>query len=1086
MPRVATDSGPPWRGRGWERSEKDMTLRVKTLLIVGASLGAMLVALFLALRPVVLSEFADAEKQATLTRMARSQAMLDYSLSEFAANYRDWANWNETYHFAQGGNPDYVTSNLGSGSLVTSRANFIAIVAADGTVRFATMFDERSRQSSEIPAELAAHLGAGDPLLAPPGEKKHRSGLLLMPDGPMMVAALPITANTRTAPPSGTIIIGRYLDRSDWMAYLGAIGQNVRFLPLKDLAPDQQPVLKRFTAENVGAVARGEGTEMAGYTMLRDFYNHPIGLLRISAPLESLDRGNAALYYVGGMMALCGLLFLLLSLWPIEHLVLSRLARLNHLVDDIRAGGNMPRRMHEAGRDELSQLAFNINHTFSSLQAVAARQKRSERLYRQMAETALSAGDAYFVWQAGEEFLDWHGNIDALLGYPPGGMKRTQKAWLQHIHFVDQGKVVRSCARALALRQPVQVEFRVIRCDGTTRHWMIRGKPLATEQVETGSEGGSMPRLLAVCIDITARKRSEEALRQSEERLQRIFDTAADAIVIADREGQITYANEAAGRIFGLLLEEITARTIDDPAWNYTDLNGGSFEPSQNPFFRVRATGDRVYEAQYGVGTPEGNRVIVSVNAAPLLDARGNFSGMVASFADVTERRTLEDRLKYQAFHDSLTGLANRSLFRDRLEHALMRRDKLAVPVAVLFIDLDNFKYINDSLGHAVGDELIVEISSRLRLSLRAGDTAARFGGDEFVVMLELSDSPHYAIQVAERLLEALREPFFLSGREVFTTPSIGITFSSGGYDHPDEMLRHADAAMYEAKRRGKARYEVFESSMSASAIHRLEIENDLRRALQKGEFLLHFQPKWNLETDSIGGFEALVRWRHPTRGLVPPNEFIPIAEETGLIVPLGFQVLKTACMQAKIWSSCIDRPLTMAVNVSARQLQMPEIVPLVAQVLEESKFSPHNLILEITESSIMERTGDMIETLGALKALGVRLAIDDFGTGYSSLAYLRSFPFDYLKIDRQFITNVHEEGGNGVIVSSMITLAHALNLLVIAEGTEQIEEVAHLRHLGCDMAQGYYFGRPLPADEMEMKLGFKVGGVITASVAAN
>ncbi|RYG56470.1 GGDEF domain-containing protein, partial [bacterium] len=319
--------------------------------------------------------------------------------------------------------------------------------------------------------------------------------------------------------------------------------------------------------------------------------------------------------------------------------------------------------------------------------------------------------------------------------------------------------------------------------------------------------------------------------------------------------------------------------------------------------------------------------------------------------------------------------------------------------------------------------------------------------------------------------------------REVFTTPSIGIAFSSGGYDHPDEMLRHADAAMYEAKRRGKARYEVFESSMSASAIHRLEIENDLRRALQKGEFLLHYQPKWDLETDSIAGFEALVRWMHPQRGLVPPNEFIPIAEETGLIVPLGFQVLKTACMQAKIWSTCIARPLTMAVNVSARQLQLPEIVPLIAQVLEESEFSPHCLILEITESSIMERTGDMLDTLNALKSLGVRLAIDDFGTGYSSLAYLRSFPFDYLKIDRQFVTNVHEEGGNGVIVSSMITLAHALNLLVIAEGTEQIEEVAHLKHLGCDMAQGYYFGRPLPANEMELKLGFQVGGVVTASV---
>ncbi|RYG68567.1 diguanylate cyclase, partial [bacterium] len=748
-----------------------MTLRVKTLLIVGASLGAMLVALFLALRPVVLGEFARAEKQATLTRMSRSRGMLNFSLNEFAENYQDWAKWDDTYRYMADGNSAYESANLGKWSLATARVNFLAIVANDGTLRFGTMFDEQSRQTSELPPQLEAHLQLDDPLLATDGDMKPRSGLLAMPDGPMMVAALPITSSAGTAPRRGTILFGRYLNRSDWMTYLGAIGQNVQFLPLDTLTPNSRDLETRLKTDRNGVIARSERNEIAGYTLLRDFYNRPIGLLRIAAPMESLDRGNMTLWTMAIMMALCGILFLLLSLWPIEKLVLSRLGKLNQLVDVIRSGGDIPKRIDEGGTDELAQLAFNINRTFSTLQTVASRQKRSERLYRQMAETALNAGDAYFVWQAGEEFLDWHGDIDSLLGYPQGGMKRTQKAWLQHIHFVDQGKVVRSCARALALSQSVQIEFRVIRCDGTTRHWMIRGKPLMPEKIEVPGKGEvtGMPRLLAVCIDITARKESEEALRQSEERLQRIFDTSADAIVIVDRDGQISYANETASVIFGLLRDEITSRTIDDPEWNYTDLNGGAFESSQNPFHRVRATGERIYDAQYGVGTPEGNRVIVSVNAAPLLDARGNFSGMVASFADVTERRTLEDRLKYQAFHDSLTGLANRSLFRDRLEHALMRRDKAAVPVAVLFIDLDNFKYINDSLGHAVGDELIVEISSRLRVSLRAGDTAARFGGDEFVVLLELSDSAHYAIQVAERLLEALREPFFLSGREVFT-----------------------------------------------------------------------------------------------------------------------------------------------------------------------------------------------------------------------------------------------------------------------------------------------------------------------------
>ncbi|MBW3636697.1 MAG: EAL domain-containing protein [Armatimonadetes bacterium] len=1081
-----------------------MTLRVKTLLSVGAALAGLLFALYATLRPVVLDEFARAETSAAVNRLNRVQAVLNQTLEEFAAGYRDWAASNDTYRFVADGNEDFVQNRLQAGSLLAARANFVAIVAGDGEVRFATLFDERTRQNVPIPLELRQHLQTQDPLLRHRGARDFKAGLLSLPDGPMMVASLPITSSDGRAPVRGTILFGRYLNRAGWETgwetSLRAIGRSVEFRAFdQSLSPNFALARTQLLGERrrsfVQVESNREGVgEMAGYVLLRDVGNKPLGILRVASPLEFAGQGRLTLAYVAAIMSLSGILFLVLSLWPIERLVLARLARLNHLVDEVRVGGDLSKRLDERGGDELAQLAANINRTFAALLAAARRQKRSERLYQLMAETALSAGDAYFVWQAGEEFLDWHGDIDALLGYSPGGMKRTQKAWLQHIHFLDQGRVVRSCARALALQQAVQIEFRVIRCDGTTRHWMIRGRPLSPEKIDArpvGSlrveipvESDGAPRLLAVCIDITARKLAEEALRESEERLQRIFETAADAIVIADREGQITFANPAAARIFGLLREEITARSIDDASWGYSALDGGVFDTSENPFYRVRATGEPVYEVQYGVAGADGTPVIVSVNAAPLLDARGSFSGMVASVTDVTERRTLQERLRHQAFHDALTGLANRSLLRDRLEHALLRRNKGDNPVALLFIDLDNFKYINDSLGHAAGDELLMAIANRLRISLRGADTAARFGGDEFVVLLEDVESPHYAIQVAERLLEALREPILLSGREVFTTPSIGIAFSTGDYDYPDEMLRHADAAMYEAKRRGKARYEVFHSSMSISAMNRLEIENDLRRALQNNEFFLHFQPKWHLASDSITGFEALVRWQHPQRGLVSPNEFIPIAEETGLIVPLGFQVLKSACEQARLWSLQVSRPLTMAVNVSARQLQMPEMVPLVARVLEESGFAPGGLILEITESAIVERTGAMLDTLNALKALGVKLAIDDFGTGYSSLAYLRAFPFDYLKIDRQFVTNVHEESGGGVIVSSMITLAHALNLVVIAEGAEQAEEVAHLRRLGCDLAQGYFFGRPMPANEIEARLGLHSNGVAALRAA--
>ncbi len=1071
-----------------------MTLRAKTLLTVSAALAGLLLVLYLILRPVVLHEFARAEREVATRRLQRVREAWNRENADFAANFGKWANSDAMADYALNGNAQFEAAELNPGALSAAKADLIAVVRGDGTVLFSRLVDDKSGNFQQtLPPEMARQLQGDGPLLSHQDGFDSRVGLWITPQGPMLVASLPITASDRNTPVRGTLLMGRALPRLDWMRYLEASEQTPEFQAFS--ADLSAPFAAAWQAMNEGgrsflrdeparARSRDDSRVMAGYFLVNGLSGQPIGLMRVASELEIMPRAEMALFYFTLLMLGCGALFLVLALVPVERLVLSRVARVNHLVNAVRTSGDLSQRVDERGDDELSQLGANINRTLAALQAVATRQKRSERLYRQMAETALNAGDAYFVWQAGQQFLDWHGDIDALLGYPPGGMKRTQKAWLQHIHSVDQGKVVRACARGLALGQSVRVEFRVIRCDGTTRFWMIRAKPLAPDPSETTHvasmnvkaplDGDSAPRLLAVCIDVTARKQAEEALRQSEDRLQRIFDTAADAIIIADRDGQISFANEAAARIFGLFREEITARTIHDKAWKYSALDGGDFDPSENPFSRVRATGEPIYEAEFGLANSEGDRLIVSVNAAPLLDARGNFSGMVASFADVTERRTLQERLKYQAFHDSLTGLANRALLRDRLEHSLTRRDQGDTPIAVLFIDLDNFKYINDSLGHAVGDELIVEIASRLKISLRAGDTAARFGGDEFVVLLEVVDSPHYAIQVAERLLEEMTRPFFLSGREVFTTPSIGIAFSTGAFDQPDELLRHADAAMYEAKRRGKARYEVFQSSMSASALNRLETENDLRRALQKGEFFLHFQPKWNLATNSLYGFEALVRWTHPQRGLVSPGDFIPIAEETGLIVPLGFMVLKSACEQAKIWSVGLEKPLFMAVNVSARQLQTPEIVSLVAQVIEESGFSPSHLILEITESSIVERTGDMLDTLNALKALGVKLAIDDFGTGYSSLAYLRAFPFDYLKIDRQFVTNVHEEGGNGVIISSMITLAHALDLSVIAEGAEQPEEVAHLRKLGCDLAQGYYFGRPMPPSEIEMRLGLK------------
>ena len=427
-----------------------------------------------------------------------------------------------------------------------------------------------------------------------------------------------------------------------------------------------------------------------------------------------------------------------------------------------------------------------------------------------------------------------------------------------------------------------------------------------------------------------------------------------------------------------------------------------------------------------------------------------------------------EARFRHQALHDPLTGLPNRNLFSDRVRHALGRAGRSGKAVAVLFLDLDNFKYVNDSLGHETGDELLVEAAQRIVRSLRAGDTAARFGGDEFVVLLEDVAGAEDAVRSAERINEGLGEPFVLVGQEVSIGASIGIALShpSDGVE-PGALLRNADAAMYAAKQGGKAGHRVFEPSMNEESRVRLRLENDLRLALERGEFALHYQPKVSLTTGAIVGFEALLRWHHPARGLVRPRHFLPLAEETGLIDPIGRWVLGEACRQAKGWHEAHPdlAPLTVSVNLSPGQFRRPDLAQEVEEVLRETGLDPGTLELEITEGVAMEDGPSTVGALHKLKGLGVKLSIDDFGTGYSSLSYLKYFPVDHLKVDRSIVGGLDQDPRNNAVASAAIVLAHNLGQRVIAEGVETEEQLGRLGLLGCDVGQGNLFYEAVPPE---------------------
>ncbi len=431
------------------------------------------------------------------------------------------------------------------------------------------------------------------------------------------------------------------------------------------------------------------------------------------------------------------------------------------------------------------------------------------------------------------------------------------------------------------------------------------------------------------------------------------------------------------------------------------------------------------------------------------------------------ERKRAEVELAHQALHDPLTGLPNRTLFLDRLELALARGQRRPSAVAVLFLDLDRFKVINDSLGHDTGDRLLIDVAARLQAVLRPGDTVARFGGDEFTILCDDIDGERDAIMIAERMGEAVAAPFVLDDTEAFLTASIGIAMATGLDARPEALIRDADAAMYRAKERGKSRYELFDEVMRKRAVERLHTENSLHRAIERGELRVYYQPMVELDNGRVAGAEALVRWQHPDRGLMLPGQFISLAEETGQIVELGEWVLRESCLQHRRWvrEHGNGDPLRLSVNLSARQLAQPDLVANVASALDDTDMAASELCLEITESVVVQDTEAAIEALDALRAQGILIGIDDFGTGYASLSLLKRIPADLLKVDRTFVAGLGTDPQDTPIVRTVLGLAEALGLAAVAEGVETPAQVAELRAVGCRYAQGFHFARPMPAE---------------------
>ncbi len=568
------------------------------------------------------------------------------------------------------------------------------------------------------------------------------------------------------------------------------------------------------------------------------------------------------------------------------------------------------------------------------------------------------------------------------------------------------------------------------------------------------------------------RLREEERLRHGAEgELKAYVDMLPIGVVTIGRGGELVQCNRKAPDMLGLTPGQVASINWESPAISIIDASGDGIEPEELPWNRALATARRVSNVVLGVESTEtGDWAWISVSAQPRLDSAGEVLDVVCTLEDVTQQKTTEAELTLHHLRDSLTSLPNRALFMERLSRAIIRSDRRKFFSAVLFLDLDRFKVVNDSLSHEAGDKLLIQVANRLRGCLRPEDTVARLGGDEFVVLFEDILSVNDGLTVADRIAQGLTQPFNINSQEVFTTCSMGIAISSSSETLPAELLRDAEVAMYRAKAKGEGSIEIFDPSMNAQALARFQMDSELRRALERNEFVLHYQPVVGLQSRQIEGWEALVRWKHPERGMVPPLDFISLAEETGLIVPLGKWVLEEACRQAGEWSRAYPSaiPRLMNVNISARQFQHRDLIGTVLEALRAADLDPGALKLEITESIMMKDPMASLEAMKTFKSMDIHLVIDDFGTGYSSLSYLKRFPVDTLKVDKSFVDGLGKDPESTAIVSAVISLAKSLGMRVTAEGIEHREQMDHLLQLDCDQGQGYHFSRPLPREAAE------------------
>ena len=960
---------------------------------------------------LVLPSFIELENEQVHNDLKRCMENINRAVGDIDLFCLDWACWDDTYQFINDKNQAYAVSNLNKNAFPDNKLNLLFYLNFQNEVvwgRVAEGDEYTEITVSQFPLDKWA---STSPLLGHSTVDSVTTGVLLTDAGPMLLASHPIITSAHKGPIQGTLIAGRFLNDEMIRSIIEQekVNFHIKTVMDKDLTEDEKTIISNLSTDFTILYRVSPDNQLCAYSLLRDLTGNPALLLKVTIPRKIFAQGHATIRNAFESILAAGFIAFLVMCLILKRMVIDPLAA----------------------------------------------QRKAEQQLRVLSSAIEQASDFIII-------TDCHGVIEYI------NPKVTDFIGFHHPEVI--GKTPRILKSGQHPREFYERLWQTVLNGEVYRGTIINKKKDGALYIEEKTisplknEKGDIIHFVSTGRDVTERKRAEEAIAQSE-RMYRGAIEVAEAVPYYFNYETAMYDFIGTGilTLTGYSNEEFTPAIWSEIMQEEIPIGALAGLPSEQAHKKIREGDGLNWRSDCRILTKSGEERWLTDSAVMIKNRLGVTTGSLGILLDITERKRAEKRIEYLAYFDSLTGLPNRTLFLDRLNTVLAHSRRAQSQLAVLFLDLDEFKNINDALGHSVGDLLLQQTAQRLRDCLREGDTLARMGGDEFLILLPLINRPEDAAVLSQRILDQICKPFLLVDSNCFIAASIGIVlFPSDASDGPG-MLRNAEIAMYDAKRSGGNKYRFYTSDLNTQIIDQITMSNHLRRAIEEDEFVIHYQPQINLQTGQVIGMEALIRWQHPDHGLIAPGRFIPLAEEIGLIVPITDIVLQKSCKQYSIWKESPKFPLRMAVNISALHLRRKDFVYTVKKIIDETGMNPDNLELELTESILIDDVQGVLSKMEELNRHGIHFSIDDFGTGYSSLSYLKKMRVDKLKIDQSFIRDIVNSPDDQAIARTIISIGHSLGLTVIAEGVETAEQLEFLRDLGCDEVQGYFINHPVP-----------------------